>query len=168
MKVPENGLIIIEGIHGLNERLTASIPKENKFKVYVSCLTQLNIDNHNRVATSDVREIRRIVRDSLARETGAEETLAMWDSVRRGEEKYIFPYQEDADVLFNSNLVYELGVLKRYAIRELIRIKPDSEYYEEAKRLIKLLYCFVDIDIKYIPDDSILKEFIGDSIFYKY
>ena len=92
----------------------------------------------------------------------------MWDSVRRGEEKYIFPYQEDADVLFNSNLVYELGVLKRYAIRELIRIKPDSEYYEEAKRLIKLLYCFVDIDIKYIPDDSILKEFIGDSIFYKY
>ncbi len=157
-----------EGIHGLNERLTSSIPKENKFKVYVSCLTQLNIDNHNRVATSDVREIRRIVRDSLARETGAEETLAMWDSVRRGEEKYIFPYQEDADVLFNSNLVYELGVLKRYAIRELIRIKPDSEYYEEAKRLIKLLYCFVDIDIKYIPDDSILKEFIGDSIFYKY
>ena len=168
MKVPENGLIIIEGIHGLNERLTSSIPKENKFKVYVSCLTQLNIDNHNRVATSDVREIRRIVRDSLARETGAEETLAMWDSVRRGEEKYIFPYQEDTDVLFNSNLVYELGVLKRYAIRELIRIKPDSEYYEEAKRLIKLLYCFVDIDIKYIPDDSILKEFIGDSIFYKY
>ncbi len=127
MKVPENGLIIIEGIHGLNERLTAAIPKENKFKVYVSCLTQLNIDNHNRIATSDVREIRRIVRDSLARETAAEDTLAMWDSVRRGEEKYIFPYQEDADVLFNSNLVYELGVLKRYAIKEFI---GDSIFYK--------------------------------------
>ena len=168
MKVPENGLIIIEGIHGLNERLTESIPKESKFKIYVSCLTQLNIDRHNRIATSDVREIRRIVRDSLARETAGEDTLAMWDSVRKGEEKYIFPYQEEADVMFNSNLVYELGVLKRYAIRELIKIKPDSPYYEEAKRIVKFLYCFVDIDIKYIPDDSILKEFIGDSIFYKY
>lgn len=168
MKVPENGLIIIEGIHGLNEKLTEAIPKENKFKIYVSCLTQLNIDRHNRISTSDVREIRRIVRDSLARETAGEDTLAMWDSVRKGEEKYIFPYQEEADVMFNSNLVYELGVLKRYAVRELIKIKPDSPYYDEAKRIMKFLYCFVDIDIKYIPDDSILKEFIGDSIFYKY
>lgn len=168
MKVPEHGLIIIEGIHGLNEKLTAAIPKENKFKIYVSCLTQLNIDRHNRIATSDVREIRRLVRDSLARDTSVEETIAMWNSVRKGEEKYIFPFQEDADAMFNSNLVYELGVLKRYAIRELIKIKTDSPYYEEAKRLTKFLYCFVDIDSKYIPDDSILKEFIGDSIFYRY
>ncbi|WP_308008595.1 nucleoside kinase [uncultured Fusobacterium sp.] len=168
MKVPEHGLIIIEGIHGLNEKLTASIPKKNKFKIYVSCLTQLNIDRHNRIATSDVRKIRRLVRDSMARDTFVEETIAMWNSVRKGEEKYIFPFQEDADVMFNSNLVYELGVLKRYAIRELIKVKIDSPYYEEAKRLMKFLYCFVDIDSKYIPDDSILKEFIGDSIFYKY
>ncbi|MDU1911401.1 nucleoside kinase [Fusobacterium sp.] len=168
MKVPEHGLIIIEGIHGLNEKLTASIPKKNKFKIYISCLTQLNIDRHNRIATSDVRKIRRLVRDSMARNTFVEETIAMWNSVRKGEEKYIFPFQEDADVMFNSNLVYELGVLKRYAIRELIKIKVDSPYYEEAKRLMKFLYCFVDIDSKYIPDDSILKEFIGDSIFYKY
>jgi len=168
MKVPEHGLIIIEGIHGLNEKLTVSIPKKNKFKIYVSCLTQLNIDRHNRIATSDVRKIRRLVRDSMARDTFVEETIAMWNSVRKGEEKYIFPFQEDADVMFNSNLVYELGVLKRYAIRELIKVKIDSPYYEEAKRLMKFLYCFVDIDSKYIPDDSILKEFIGDSIFYKY
>lgn len=168
MKVPEHGLIIIEGIHGLNEKLTASIPKKNKFKIYISCLTQLNIDRHNRIATSDVRKIRRLVRDSMARNTFVEETIAMWNSVRKGEEKYIFPFQEDADVMFNSNLVYELGVLKRYAIRELIKIRVDSPYYEEAKRLMKFLYCFVDIDSKYIPDDSILKEFIGDSIFYKY
>ena len=140
-------------IHGLNEKLTAAIPKKNKFKIYVSCLTQLNIDRHNRIATSDVREIRRLVRDSLARDTSVEETIAMWNSVRKGEEKYIFPFQEDADAMFNSNLVYELGVLKRYAIRELIKIKTDSPYYEEAKRLTKFLYCFVDIDSKYIPID---------------
>lgn len=169
MKVPEqNGLIIIEGIHGLNERLTKEIPRENKFKIYISCLTQLNIDKHNRISTSDVREIRRLVRDSLSREEKGEGTLAMWASVRRGEEKHIFPYQEEADVLFNSNLVYELGVLKSYALRELIKIKPSSLYYEEAKRLMRFLYCFVDIKADLVPDDSILKEFIGGSIFYKY
>lgn len=113
MIVPKNnGIIIIEGIHGLNERLTSEIPRENKFKIYISCLTQLNIDKHNRISTSDVREIRRLVRDSLSREEKGEGTLAMWSSVRRGEEKHIFPFQEDADALFNSNLVYELGVLK--------------------------------------------------------
>lgn len=169
MKVPEkNGLIIIEGIHGLNERLTQEIPRENKFKIYISCLTQLNIDKHNRISTSDVREIRRLVRDSLSREEKGEGTLAMWVSVRRGEEKHIFPYQEEADALFNSNLVYELGVLKSYALRELIKVNPSSPYYEEAKRIMRFLYCFVDIKVDLIPDDSILKEFIGGSIFYKY
>ncbi|WP_294704105.1 nucleoside kinase [uncultured Fusobacterium sp.] len=169
MKVPEkNGLIIIEGIHGLNERLTQEIPRENKFKIYISCLTQLNIDKHNRISTSDVREIRRLVRDSLSREEKGEGTLAMWASVRRGEEKHIFPYQEEADALFNSNLVYELGVLKSYALRELIKVNPSSPYYEEAKRIMRFLYCFVDIKVDLIPDDSILKEFIGGSIFYKY
>lgn len=169
MKVPEkNGIIIIEGIHGLNERLTSEIPRENKFKIYISCLTQLNIDKHNRISTSDVREIRRLVRDSLSREEKGEGTLAMWASVRRGEEKHIFPYQEEADTLFNSNLVYELGVLKSYALRELIKISPSSPYYEEAKRLMRFLYCFVDIKADLVPDDSILKEFIGGSIFYKY
>lgn len=164
----ENGIIVIEGIHGLNERLTQVIPRENKFKIYISCLTQLNIDKHNRISTSDVRKIRRLVRDSLSREEKGEGTLAMWASVRRGEERHIFPFQEEADALFNSNLVYELGVLKNYALRELIRIKPSSPYYEEAKRLMRFLYCFVDIKIDLIPDDSILKEFIGGSLFYKY
>lgn len=169
MKVPEkNGVIIIEGIHGLNERLTSEIPRENKFKIYISCLTQLNIDKHNRISTSDVREIRRLVRDSLSREEKGEGTLAMWSIVRRGEERHIFPYQEEADALFNSNLVYELGVLKSYALRELIKISPSSPYYEEAKRIMRFLYCFVDIKADLVPDDSILKEFIGGSIFYKY
>ncbi|WP_101473819.1 MULTISPECIES: nucleoside kinase [Fusobacterium] len=167
MKVASgNGLIIIEGIHGLNERLTKDISRDHKFKIYISCLTQLNIDRHNRISTSDVREIRRLVRDSLSRDEEGEGTLAMWDSVRRGEEKHIFPFQEDADALFNSNLVYELGVLKSYALRELIKIKPSSPYYNEAKRIMRFLYCFVDIDANLVPGDSLLKEFIGNSVFY--
>lgn len=163
-----HGVIIIEGIHGLNEEMTKAIPKEQKFKIYISCLTQLNLDNHNRIATSDVREIRRMVRDSLSRNTAAEETLAMWSSVRRGEEKYIFPYQEEADVIFNSNLVYEMGVLKNAALKELVRIPVASPYYEEARRLIGLLSCFLPIETSDVPDDSILKEFIGHSFFYNY
>ncbi|WP_410207600.1 uridine kinase [Fusobacterium sp.] len=162
----EHGIIIIEGIHGLNERLTKDILRKNKFKIYISCLTQLNIDRHNRISTSDVREIRRLVRDSLSRDEDGEGTLAMWKSVRRGEEQHIFPFQEDADALFNSNLVYELGVLKSYALRELIKIRPSSPYYEEAKRIMRFLYCFVDIDSNLVPGDSILKEFIGNSVFY--
>jgi len=168
VKMPEHGLIIIEGIHGLNERLSSEIEKRYKYKIYISCLTQLNIDNHNRIGTSDVRLIRRLTRDSRSRATHVEETLDMWKSVRRGEEKYIFPFQEEADIIFNSNLVYELGVLKSYATKELIKVKVGSEYYGEAKRLLQLLNCFLDIDSKLVPDDSILKEFIGDSIFYRY
>lgn len=163
-----HGVIIIEGIHGLNEAMTKYIPKEQKFKIYISCLTQLNLDNHNRIATSDVREIRRIVRDSLSRNTSAEETLNMWSSVRRGEEKYIFPFQEEADVIFNSNLVYEMGVLKNAALKELVRIPVSSPHYEEARRLIGLLSCFLSIEASDVPDDSLLKEFIGHSFFYSY
>lgn len=165
MKIPKNGLLIIEGIHGLNEKLTEKIPRKNKFKIYISCLTQLNIDNHNRIPTNEVRKIRRIVRDSLTRGTNAEKTLSMWKSVRRGEEKYIFKYQEECDIMFDSNLVYELGVLKRFAIKELIKVEYHSEHYKEARRLIRFLECFVDIDDKYVPDSSLLREFIGGSYF---
>lgn len=168
MKVPENGIIIIEGIHGLNEKLTEQIARENKFKIYISCLTQLNIDKHNRIPTNEVRKIRRIVRDRLSRGTSAEKTLAIWESVRAGEEKNIFQYQEEADVMFDSNLAYELGVLKPYAMNELIKIGIESPYYEEAKRLMRFLYCFAFIDDKLVPDVSLLKEFIGGSYFYDY
>lgn len=168
MKVPENGIIIIEGIHGLNEKLTSQISRESKYKIYISCLTQLNIDKHNRIPTNEVRKIRRIVRDRLSRGTSAEKTLAIWESVRAGEEKNIFQYQEEADVMFDSNLVYELGVLKPLAMNELIKINFDSSYYEEAKRLMRFLYCFAFIDEKLVPDVSLLKEFIGGSYFYDY
>lgn len=168
VSIDKNDLIIIEGIHGLNEELTYQIPKELKFKIYVSCLTQLNIDAHNRVSTTDVRKIRRIVRDSLSRGASSEETLAMWDSVKAGEEKYIFPYQEDADIMFNSSLVYELGILKTPAIKQLLKIEEDSPQYQEARRLINLLECFLTIESSLVPDDSLLKEFIGNSFFYNY
>ena len=167
-KLPQDGLLLIEGIHGLNEKLTSHIEKKNKFKIYISCLTQLNIDDHNRIPTSEVRKLRRIVRDSLSRGTSANGTLDMWDSIRRGEEKNIFPYQEEADAIFNSNLIYELGVLKRYAIKELKEIDSSSQHFEEAIRLIKFLSYFREIDKELVPDNSILKEFIGGSYFYKY
>ena len=167
-KLSKDGIIIIEGIHGLNDRLTSHIPRENKYKIYISCLTQTNMDMHNRIHTTDVRKIRRIVRDSLSRETTGEETLMMWNSIRRGEEKWIFPFQEEADAIFNSSFTYELGVLKPYALKELIKVKVTSEQYDEAKKLANLLSCFVDIDSSFIPVDSIMKEFIGGSVFYNY
>ena len=165
MKVPEHGLIIIEGIHGLNEKLTASIPKKNKFKIYVSCLTQLNIDRHNRIATSDVRKIRRLVRDSMARDTFVEETIAMWNSVRKGEEKYIFPFQDSADAIFNSAMVYELSVLKVFAEPKLFGVPKDTEEYLEAKRLLKFLDYILGIPKENVPSNSILSEFVGGSVF---
>ncbi|WP_426348431.1 hypothetical protein ACPWSR_11840 [Alloiococcus sp. CFN-8] len=167
-KLPQKGILIIEGIHGLNPKLTATILDENKFKIYISALTQLNIDNHNRVATTDVRRIRRIVRDILSRGYSSEVTLTLWPSIKRGEEKNIFVYQEEADVMFNSTLVYELSVLKRFALIELDKIKPDSPVYYEASRLKSLLGFFKDINGDYVPDNSILREFIGGSLFYKY
>ena len=167
-ELEKDGILLIEGIHGLNERLTSHVEKKNKFKIYISCLTQLNIDDHNRIPTSEVRKLRRIVRDSLSRGTSANGTLDMWESIRRGEEKNIFPYQEEADAIFNSNLIYELGVLKKYAIKELKKIDSGSQHFEEATRLIKFLSYFREIDKELVPDNSILKEFIGGSYFYKY
>lgn len=168
LRLPNNGIIVVEGIHGLNELLTSSIDKKNKFKIYISALTQLNVDDHNRIATTDVRIIRRIVRDFLSRGYGGEDTLKMWPSIKRGEEKNIFVFQELADVMFNSNIVYELCVLKRFAIEELSKIKEDSTVYYEAQRLKSFLHFFKEVDTSLVPDNSILREFIGGSCFYKY
>ncbi|MGG5461911.1 nucleoside kinase [Clostridium sp. B9] len=168
LKLPDNGVLVIEGIHGLNPKLTEKIDSKNKFKVYISALTQLNLDNHNRIPTTDVRKVRRIVRDSLSRGYGAEQTLEMWSSIKRGEEKNIFVYQEEADVMFNSTLVYELAVLKKYALNELEKIEKESEVYYEAKRIINSLKFFVDVDADKVPKNSILREFVGGSCFYKY
>ena len=168
LKLPNNGIILIEGIHGLNPMLTESILDKQKFKIYISALTQLNLDNHNRIATTDIRRVRRIVRDYLSRGYGAEETLKMWPSIRRGEEKNIFIFQEEADVMFNSTLVYELCVLKKYALEELEKIQPDSKVYLLASRLKAFLGFFKEIDKDLVPTNSILREFIGGSDFYKY
>ncbi|MEJ5230434.1 MAG: nucleoside kinase [Pseudothermotoga sp.] len=158
--------IVIEGIHGLNEKLTPSIDRSFKFKVYVSALTQLNLDAHNRITTTDTRLLRRIVRDYKFRGHSALDTLRMWRSVRRGEEKYIFPFQEEADVMFNSAIVYELAVLKIFAEQLLVQISPDEAEYSEALRLTKLLDYFLPItNIEDIPRSSILREFVGRSVF---
>lgn len=168
IKLPSNGVLIVEGIHGLNEMLTSPIPKESKFKIYISALTQLNLDNHNRISTTDVRIIRRIVRDYLSRGYGGETTLKMWPSIKRGEENNIFVFQENADVMFNSTLIYELCILKKYAIEELAKVEPSSPVYYEALRLKSFLHFFKDADEKLVPENSILREFIGGSCFYKY
>lgn len=158
-------ILVIEGIHCLNDRLSHSLPKENKFKIYISALTQLNIDEHNRVPTTDGRLLRRIVRDSRTRGTNARATISMWPSVRRGEEAYIFPYQEEADVMFNSALIYELAVLKMYAEPQLFGIGRDEPEYQEAKRLLKFLDYFVGIPSESVPMNSLLREFIGGGCF---
>lgn len=160
--------LIIEGIHGLNERLTRSVLKKQKVKIYISALTQLSIDNHNRIPTTDGRLIRRIVRDSQFRSHDALKTLEMWQSVRRGEERNIFPFQEEADIMFNSALIYELAVLKKYAEPLLEKISPDKSVYSEARRLLNFLAYFRSVeDDAEIPLNSILREFIGKSCFYK-
>ena len=160
--------IIIEGIHGLNPLLTATIPDSLKFKVYISPLTMLNLDDHNRIRTTDARLLRRIVRDNQFRGTKPEETMAMWASVRRGEEKYIFPFQEKADAMFNSALTYELCIMKKYAYPQLLAVKPDSPHYTMARRLVKFLNYIQTADVEdEIPVNSILREFIGGCCFYK-
>lgn len=158
-------ILVIEGIHGLNDKLSYSLPKESKFKIYISALTQLNIDEHNRIPTTDGRLIRRMVRDARARGTAAKDTIAMWPSVRRGEEEYIFPYQEQADVMFNSALIYELAVLKQYAEPILFGIDRDCEEYIEAKRLLKFLDYFIGVSSEDVPKNSILREFVSGSVF---
>lgn len=164
-KLGKDDILVIEGIHGLNDELSYTLPKESKFKIYISALTQINIDEHNRIPTTDGRLIRRIVRDSRNRGTKAQDTIAMWSSVRRGEEEYIFPYQEEADVMFNSAMIYELSVLKQYVEPYLFGIPKDCEEYIEAKRLLKFLDYFIGVGTEDIPKNSIIREFIGGSIF---
>lgn len=158
-------ILVIEGIHGLNDKLSQLIPPEHKFKIYISALTQLNIDEHNPLSTTDERLIRRIVRDARTRGTNAMETIAMWPSVRKGERENIFPFQEQADVMFNSALVYELAVLKVYAEPLLFGIERDCPEYLEAKRLLKLLDYFLPMPADGIPNNSLLREFVGGSCF---
>lgn len=158
-------ILVIEGIHGLNDRLSQLIPSEHKFKIYISALTQLNIDEHNPLSTTDERLIRRIVRDARTRGTNAMETIAMWPSVRKGERENIFPFQEQADVMFNSALVYELAVLKVYAEPLLFGIERDCPEYLETKRLLKLLDYFLPMPADGIPNNSLLREFVGGSCF---
>lgn len=161
---PED-ILVIEGIHGLNDRLSYTLPKESKFKIYISALTQLNIDDHNRMPTTDGRLIRRMVRDARTRGTSAAGTIAMWDSVRRGEEENIFPFQEEADYMFNSALIYELAVLKQFAEPLLFGIPEDAPEYLEAKRLLKFLDYFLGVSSEEIPHNSIVREFVGGSVF---
>ena len=168
VKIDKNQPIIIEGIHGLNPKLTQNIADKHKFKIYISALTQLAIDGHNRIPTTSARLIRRIVRDYQFRGSGALKTIRQWPEVRRGENKNIFPYQENADVMFNSALIYELGVLKKYAKPQLEKIGQDVKEYHIAKRLVDFLDYFNDInDESDIPNTSILREFIGKSAFFK-
>ncbi|NLA81047.1 MAG: nucleoside kinase, partial [Chloroflexi bacterium] len=160
--------IVIEGIHGLNDALTESVPRELKFKIYISALTMLNLDDHNRIRTTDARLLRRNVRDRQFRGTPPEETMAMWPSVRRGEENYIFPFQEEADAMFNSSLAYELPIMKKYVYPVLLEIGPGSEHYTLARRLVKFLNYIRTADVEdEIPINSILREFIGGNCFYR-
>lgn len=161
-RLKKNELLIVEGIHGLNDTLTPSVPAKQKYKIYVSALTQLNLDNLNRISTSDTRIIRRIVRDAFSRGHTPQETLNRWDSIRAGEQKYIFTFQEESDAMFNSALVYELGVLRTYAIPELKKVSPEYPEYSEAQRLIDILSFFHPISEKSIPLNSIIWEFIGN------
>lgn len=161
----EDDILVIEGIHCLNDQLSHSLPRESKFKIYISALTQLNIDEHNRIPTTDGRLIRRLVRDARTRGSDAARTIAMWPSVRRGEEENIFPYQEEADVVFNSALIYELSVLKQYAEPLLFGIDRNVPEYQEAKRLLKFFDYFLGVDSTNIPDNSLVREFIGGGCF---
>lgn len=165
LQLGDRDILVIEGIHGLDDRLTVSLPKESMFRIYISALTQLNIDEHNRIPTTDGRLIRRIIRDQRTRGTSAKNTIAMWDSVRRGEENYIFPFQESADVMFNSALIYELAVLKIYAEPMLFAVGEDDPEYTEAKRLLKFLDYFLPIPADDIPKNSLVREFIGGGTF---
>lgn len=166
MRLGAGDVLVVEGIHGLNDELSYSLPRSSKFKIYISALTQLDIDEHNCLPTTDGRLIRRIVRDARTRATSARETIAMWDSVRRGEEQNIFPFQEEADVMFNSALIYELAVLKQYAEPLLFAIEKDCPEYLEAKRLLKFLDYFLPVPSEGISQNSILREFIGGSCFH--
>ncbi len=166
-KLHNDEVLVIEGIHGLNEKLTLSIPREYKYKIYISALTALNIDDYNRISTTDSRLLRRMLRDSKYRSHPADATIRMWPSVRRGEEKYIFPYQEEADVIFNSSLVYEISALKSYVEPLLVSVPHDAPEFSEAKRLYEFLGYFLPVEIDDIPLNSIIREFVGGGCFYR-
>ena len=165
MQLGAEDILVIEGIHGLNEKMSYALPAKSKYRIYISCLASLNVDSHNRIRTTDARLLRRIVRDARTRGATARHTIAMWDSVRRGEEEYIFPFQESADEVFNSAQIYEIAVIKPYAERLLFDIEKGEPEYYEAKRLIKLLDYVVGMDSTLIPMNSICREFIGGSCF---
>ena len=167
MKLEENDILIIEGIHALDSRILTNIKREKKFKVYIAPLTELNMDNHNRISTTDNRLLRRIVRDNRTRNYPVERTLKQWASVREGEEKYIFPYQDEADAMINSAAIYEIGVLKTYVEPLLYSVENTSPYYEDAKRLINFLRLFLPIPADSIPADAIIREFVGGSYFHE-
>lgn len=168
VKLNDNQPILVEGIHALNDCVTRLIPNHQKYKIFISPNPQLNIDDHNPIMSTDLRLIRRFVRDAKYRKTSPAQTFAMWSSVRKGEFKWIYPWQKEADYVYNSELTYEIMVMKKYALPALQSINGDDEYYIQANRLIKFLKYVKDIDDRYVPCNSILREFIGDSCFYEY
>ena len=165
MKMEANDILVIEGIHALDKKVLMNIPRNKKYKIYISALTEVNVDDHNRISTTDNRLLRRIIRDNRTRGHKVDDTLAAWQSVRNGEEKYIFPYQDESDVTINSAAFYEIGVLKTYVEPLLYSVSTDSIYYEEAKRLIDFLRVFLPIPSDAIPEDAVIREFIGGSYF---
>ena len=165
MTLSSDDVLLIEGIHCLNPKILENIDSRRKMKIYLSALTEINIDKDNRISTTDNRLIRRLIRDYYTRGYEPSETLDLWDSVREGEEKYIFPYQDEADITLNTGLVYEFPVLKVYALPLLYTVKSDNAFYEDAKRLIRLLDIFLPVPSEEVPNDSILREFIGGSYF---
>ena len=165
MKLGPDDVLVIEGIHALNDKMSASLPTESKYKIYISALTTLNIDEHNRIPTTDARLLRRMVRDFRTRGNSAARTIQMWGSVRRGEEENIFPFQEGADAIFNSALIYEIAALKSFAEPLLYSVPSGTPEFYEARRLLKFLEYFLAMDTAKIPTNSIAREFVGGSIF---
>jgi uridine kinase len=165
LRLGEEDILVIEGIHCLNDEMSYILPKESKFKIYISALTQLNVDEHNRVSTTDGRLLRRLVRDYRTRGSSAKNTFAMWDSVRKGEEQNIFPFQECADAMFNSAMPYEMSVLKPFVEPLLFSIGEDEPEYQEAKRLLKFLDYFLPCSVENVPINSIIREFVGGGCF---
>lgn len=165
MQLGENDILVLEGIHGLNEKMSYALPEDSKYKIYISALTTLNVDGHNRIPTTDGRLLRRMVRDARTRGASAQRTIQMWHSVRRGEEENIFPFQEEADAMFNSALIYELAMLKTFAEPLLFQIPKEAPEYYEAKRLLKFLDYFLSVPSESLPNNSICREFVGGSCF---
>ena len=165
LRLEDGDILVLEGIHGLNPEISSFLPEDAKYLIYISALTQLNVDAHNHIPTTDGRLLRRIVRDHRTRGTSAQETIRMWPSVRRGEESYIFPFQENADTMFNSALIYELSVLKTYAEPLLFQIPEDAPEYTEARRLLKFLDNILGSPSELVPSNSILREFTGGGVF---